>query len=62
MRSPFSVWWAMDGNVGVRFFQTERDARTFINERADGHGLFMLYDESGDELIVASSWPVLMVA
>ena len=62
MRSPFSVWWTMDGNVGVDFFQSERDARTYINERADGFGLFMLYDERADELIVASSFPVLMVA
>jgi hypothetical protein len=60
-----------DGGLSVchnRHFRTEREARAYINERADGGATFRLYEikdmqrPSDDVLIVTSRWPVLMVA
>jgi hypothetical protein len=42
-------------------FRTEREARAFINERADGSRVFTLLDPDG-EVVVRSAFPVLMVA
>jgi hypothetical protein len=41
-------------------FATEREAREWINARADGSIIYWLRDSCG--VIVASAWPVLMVA
>ena len=60
-----------DGSLSMsrsHYFRTEREARQFINERACGHTTFRLYEvvcmarTDADVLIVASSWPVCMVA
>jgi hypothetical protein len=42
-------------------FPTERKARWFINDHADGCTLFLLYDPEGS-LVIESRFPVLMVA
>lgn len=50
------------------YFRTEREARQFINSRANGGVTFRLYeivsmrDSGADTLVVESSWPVCMVA
>lgn len=41
-------------------FDTERDAREWINARACGACTYTLSDTDG--VIVSSKWPVLMVA
>lgn len=41
-------------------FDTERDARTFINALADGSKTYTLW--VNHEIVVESSWPVCMVA
>jgi hypothetical protein len=42
-------------------FHTEREARAFINQHADGFRVYTLFDPEG-EVIVRSRFPVLMVA
>jgi|LakMenEpi03Aug12_release.lakeMendotaPanAssembly.Ray.scaffolds.fasta_scaffold3763850_1 hypothetical protein len=42
-------------------FDTEREARAYINQQADGERVFWLWGPKG-ELIVESRFPVLMVA
>jgi len=42
-------------------FESERGARAWINARADGTGVYTLLDADGD-VIVESSFPVMMVA
>jgi hypothetical protein len=41
-------------------FEKESAARSYINMLADGSVVFTLWE--GDEVIVRSSWPVMMVA
>jgi hypothetical protein len=41
-------------------FDTERDARRFINAYADGSTTYTLW--VNHEVVVESSWPVMMVA
>jgi hypothetical protein len=52
-----------DGFVDCEWFAfpTEREARRFINDNADGGRVFSL-SEDGGEVIVCSRFPVLMVA
>jgi hypothetical protein len=65
----FYVCWIglveFDGELEERAFGQsfafERDARKFINERADGSQTYWLYDPDNN-LIVAASYGVLMVA
>ena len=60
----FTVTWIdsyMGGRKFQRAFETEREARLFFNSRANGYAEFLLFDPAG-ELIVRSSFPVLMVA
>lgn len=60
----FKVWYLVaegyPGTLAYAAFDTEREARQWINRRANGTTCYELYD--GLTLIVASSWPVLMVA
>jgi hypothetical protein len=42
-------------------FDTEREARAFLNVQADGERIYTLVDPAG-EVIVRSRFPVLMVA
>ena len=42
-------------------FPSERKARWYVNDNADGETLFVLYDPAG-EVVVESRFPVLMVA
>ena len=61
----FTVWYeGSEGYPGRRLcramFSTEREARAWINKRANGTTCYALYE--GDTLIVESAFPVLMVA
>lgn len=61
------VWMTTEGDAieyGEVTFDSERAARKWINERADGSMLFRLWlgRPSTGELLVESCWPVLMVA
>ena len=61
---PFKVWFVGgEGYPGLLHwvsFRTEREARAWINRRANGTTCYALYE--GDTLIVESCFPVLMVA
>lgn len=60
----FIVKWIdsyMGGRLFQRAFETEREARGFINDRADGSCEFLLFDPRG-YVVVRSAFPVLMVA
>lgn len=62
----FTVWYWVDGAVAHSGFhhwvnfETEREARQFINARANGKTTYTLTDDEG--VIVRSSLPVLQVA
>jgi len=61
----FTVSYIRSGSLGdcgdAVEFKTEREARAWINARADGSTVYTL--ESPDfYVIVESAWPVLMVA
>jgi hypothetical protein len=45
----------------ILLFPTEREARQWINDRACGACTYTLHDPSLN-VIVSSSWPVMMVA
>lgn len=51
----------VDGVRRSYAFPSERKARWYINDNADGRTLFVLYDAEG-ELVIESRFPVLMVA
>lgn len=52
---------ASSGERRSYVFPSERKARWYINDHADGVRLFVLYDPSG-EVVVESRYPVLLVA
>ena len=56
------IWSDSLGDCGDAIaFDTERKAREWINARADGTQTYTLEGPDG-EVIVSSSWPVMMVA
>jgi len=56
------IWTGSLGDCGDAVeFKTEREARAWINARADGSQVYTLEGPDHD-IILQSSWPVLMVA